>query len=374
VEVALDLAPCPVGGLEDASARRADFGQLRLDDRVLAPRLLGRPADGDVEDRSVEPAPPVAGLLGLTAFEDPAHAAVAAPNPVLQLEGPAGIDGVHHRPFDVLAVVGVDDAGEGAYRGVDEVARRIARDRLDLVAQPLHRPVLVACAAVDGAGDVRDQRAQQRLIRPQTAGAQPRRHPRREHLRLEGNAHDVIGARLERLAQLGGRVERRTQDDVRGGQLVAPADGGRQCPTPARFRDQDLRDLIAQRRQRSGDVRDADDAYSGRRQHRPAFLAQRLEAEHHHARALACYVFQRPGWLAIGCSVLAQAAGSLDHAATASHPGHRTGARRARPPPERAIAPCWSPGRHRFRRNLRGYGGRGPRRPRAAPPRRGRPS
>src|SRR5512133_400629 len=87
VKVALDLAPCAVAGLEDASARRADLGQLRLEDRALAHRLLGGSADGDVEDRSVEPAPAVADLLGLTAFEDPAHAAVAPPNPILELEG-----------------------------------------------------------------------------------------------------------------------------------------------------------------------------------------------------------------------------------------------------------------------------------------------
>ena len=42
---------------------------------------------------------------------------------------------------DVLVVVGMLDARERAHRVVDEVARRVARDLLDLVAQPLHRPV-----------------------------------------------------------------------------------------------------------------------------------------------------------------------------------------------------------------------------------------
>ena len=36
MKVALDLAPGAVGRLQDASARRTDLGQLRLDDRVLA--------------------------------------------------------------------------------------------------------------------------------------------------------------------------------------------------------------------------------------------------------------------------------------------------------------------------------------------------
>ena len=64
MEVALDLAAGSVGGVQDASARGADLGELRLDDLLLPQRLLGCAADGDVEDRSVEPSPAVTGFLG----------------------------------------------------------------------------------------------------------------------------------------------------------------------------------------------------------------------------------------------------------------------------------------------------------------------
>ena len=43
VEIALDLPARAVGGLEDARARRAHLGELRLDDLALAQRLLGAP-------------------------------------------------------------------------------------------------------------------------------------------------------------------------------------------------------------------------------------------------------------------------------------------------------------------------------------------
>ena len=89
VEVALDLSPRAVGGLEDPRARRAHLGELRLDDLALAQRLLGGAPGGDVEDRAVEPAPAVAGLLRLAALEHPAHAAVAPHDAVLERVRPA---------------------------------------------------------------------------------------------------------------------------------------------------------------------------------------------------------------------------------------------------------------------------------------------
>ena len=60
--------------------------------------------------------------------------------------------------LDHLAVVGMDHAREGADAVADELGRRVARDRLDLVAQEPHRPVALGRAAVDRAGHVRDQR------------------------------------------------------------------------------------------------------------------------------------------------------------------------------------------------------------------------
>ena len=72
VEIALDVAACAVGSVEDARARRADLGQLRLDDLALAQRLLRRAAGGHVEDRAVEPAAAVAGRLCVPTLEHPA--------------------------------------------------------------------------------------------------------------------------------------------------------------------------------------------------------------------------------------------------------------------------------------------------------------
>ena len=108
VEVALDLAACPVGRLDDARARRAHLGELRLDDLVLAQRLLGGAAGGDVEDRTIEPAPAVARLLCLTAFEDPALVAVAVQDAVLQRVRAPSVDRVEDRVLDLVTVVGVD--------------------------------------------------------------------------------------------------------------------------------------------------------------------------------------------------------------------------------------------------------------------------
>jgi hypothetical protein len=60
VQVALDLAPRPVGCLQDPRARGTDLSELGLDDLALAQRLLGGTTRRDVEDRSVEPAPAIA--------------------------------------------------------------------------------------------------------------------------------------------------------------------------------------------------------------------------------------------------------------------------------------------------------------------------
>jgi hypothetical protein len=64
-EIALDLATGEVGRFQNPRTRRVRLGQLPLDDLALAQRMLGRPPGGDVEDRAVEPAAPVAGVLRL---------------------------------------------------------------------------------------------------------------------------------------------------------------------------------------------------------------------------------------------------------------------------------------------------------------------
>ena len=100
VEIALDLAAGSVGGVQDASTRGVDLGELRLDDLSLPQSLFGCAADGDVEDCSIQPAPTVTGILGLTAFEHPAHVTVAPLDPVFQAERTAGVHGLLDRPFE----------------------------------------------------------------------------------------------------------------------------------------------------------------------------------------------------------------------------------------------------------------------------------
>src|SRR5512140_3711658 len=73
MEVALDLAASSVGGVNDASARGANLGELGLDDLALATRLLCGAPNRDVEDRAMEPAAPVTAVLSLPAFQHPAH-------------------------------------------------------------------------------------------------------------------------------------------------------------------------------------------------------------------------------------------------------------------------------------------------------------
>ena len=173
------------------------------------------------------------------------------------------------RSRDVLAVVGVLDARERAHGVVDEVARRVADDLLDLVAQPLHRPVAVARAAVDRARDVVDERAQQRLVGPQPRGAQPGRHPRGEHLGLERDAHDVVGAGVERLAQLmrASRGRRSTHDVRRRPDRAARGRPRSARPLPRRRRSRPGAAGVDQR-DRRGALGDAQQLEAGVREHR----------------------------------------------------------------------------------------------------------
>ena len=100
----------------------------------------------------------------MASIEDPAQLTVRALDAVLQVERLTVVDGVLRLLQDRLAVLGADDAHDRAPRvGAEEVARRVARDALDLVADELQRIVVVPRRAVDGAGHVRHERAQHRL-------------------------------------------------------------------------------------------------------------------------------------------------------------------------------------------------------------------
>ena len=178
------------------------------------------------------------------------------------------------------------DARERAHRAVDEVAGRIARDLLDLVAQPLHRPVAVARAAVDGAGDAVDERAQHRLVGPQPGRAQAGRDAHREHLRLERDAHHVVRAGVERLAQLVRGVEVGADDDVHAGQLRARADRVDQRRCVPRAGHHDLSGAVGDHADRRGGLGDPQQAQPGGGQHRPRIRAELLQPEHQHAVAL----------------------------------------------------------------------------------------
>ena len=101
MQVALDLPASSVGGVDDTGARRANLGELGLDDLSLAERLLGGAANRDVEDRSMEPEAPVTAILGLPAFQHPAHLTIPPHDAVLQVERSAGVNRLRDRSLDV---------------------------------------------------------------------------------------------------------------------------------------------------------------------------------------------------------------------------------------------------------------------------------
>jgi hypothetical protein len=62
---------------------------------------------------------------------------------------------------------------------------------------------------------------------PQACGAEPGRHACGQDLRFERNAHHVVGAGVEGVAQLTSGVQGSTEDDVRRRQLAPATDGNR---------------------------------------------------------------------------------------------------------------------------------------------------
>ena len=94
---------------------------------------------------------------GLALLVHPADPAVGTDDPVLEDVGLPARHGFPHDLFDILPVVRVDDRRERPHTAPDEVRRREAGDRLDVVADELHVPVGVEVAPVHRAGDVRQQ-------------------------------------------------------------------------------------------------------------------------------------------------------------------------------------------------------------------------
>jgi hypothetical protein len=122
-------------------------------------RVSCAPALGDVEDHAVERGGIVVGPDTLTALEHPRDCSVGADDPVLEPVRTILRDRRRYLALDVVLVVRVDDAGEGAYAVLDEIRRRVAGDALDLIADHGHRPVAVERAPVDDARHVRDERS-----------------------------------------------------------------------------------------------------------------------------------------------------------------------------------------------------------------------
>ena len=267
VEVALDVAPGPVGGVDEPRPRRVHLAELRLGDLAAPQRLLGGPAGGDVEDRPVQPATAVAGVLRLPAFEDPPRPAVLPADPVLERERASRREGVGDVALDQLPVGRMDHARERPHAVVDEVARRVAGDRLDLVADPVHRPVRVVSAAVHGTGDVPHQRAQPRLARPPLRRPEPGRDAREQDLRLERDAEDVVRPRVDRRAHLVRGAERGADHDVRRRELGLRAEPPRQPRAFARIGEHDVRAMLRERARRIIGRRDVEDRQTGARQH-----------------------------------------------------------------------------------------------------------
>ena len=151
-----------------------------------------------------QPAPTVTGLLGLTAFEHPAHVTVAPLDPVFQAERTAGVHGLLDRPSTCSRSSGwITLANVRAELSMKSAAGYPEISSISWLTHCIV-PVRIADAAIQRAGDVGHQRPQQRLVGAQTCRAQASRHARREHLRFERYADHVIGSGVERVAQLRG--------------------------------------------------------------------------------------------------------------------------------------------------------------------------
>ena len=144
---------------------------------------------GDVEDHAVEARGAVGADDLLPALEHPRRRPVRPHDAVFEPVGTIGGRRSPHPAVHVLAIVRVDDAPERAARALDEVRRRIAGDPLDLVADHRHRPVGVERAAIDGAGNVRDDGGQLPVALVRLHAPRPTESPNRRILHRLVIAH-----------------------------------------------------------------------------------------------------------------------------------------------------------------------------------------
>ena len=125
---------------------------------------------GDVEDRAVEPEWFTLGPEHrLPLLVHPPHFPTGCHDAVLEDVRLSLAHALVDRARDIVAVLEMNDARVAAHL-VDEVRGRVARDLRDFVADELHRPVGVVGAAIDRAGDVRDERAKPPLAFAQGLG------------------------------------------------------------------------------------------------------------------------------------------------------------------------------------------------------------
>ena len=134
----------------------------------------------------------------LAAVEHPAHRAVVAHDPVLELERLVAVArGQRDRLQHHVDVVRMDEAEDRAPLGGEEVGRRVARDPLDLVGDHLQRVVRVPGGAVDRARDVLHQRPQQPVVGALLRRAQPGAGARDQLGAGERAVEIVVGAGVE---------------------------------------------------------------------------------------------------------------------------------------------------------------------------------
>ena len=130
---------------------------LALDDLA---RLLRRLLPRDVQDHAdCLPSPAVRAENRPAVLGDPTCLPAHVDQPVLERVRRASLEGIAHLLDHIGEVVGMNDRVVTAHAVADEVARRVTDEILDLVAQELDRPCLVAGAAIHDARDVGDNRA-----------------------------------------------------------------------------------------------------------------------------------------------------------------------------------------------------------------------
>ena len=123
-------------------------------------RLVCRLLPRDVEDHADCPLSTAIRAQNWPAvLGDPPRLPAHVDQPVLERVRSPALKGIAHLPRHVREVLGMNYRVVGANAVVDEVARRVTDEILDLIAHELDRPCRVASAAVHDAWDVGDDRA-----------------------------------------------------------------------------------------------------------------------------------------------------------------------------------------------------------------------